>query len=220
MLSVSEQVEKYIEKVRRLREDDPLYNVAAWAEAALDVDASTEDVFEAADLLADITDFKALVDQLSKAVNEQVEIRNRILYELMVEKEMQSLDRRGVKLYLTKTSYVQARKEVGGLSNPNLVSWLDDHNLGGIAKKTINAQTLRGTINTWLEDNPIEVVEDGEFLEGQELYDALGLKPIEDPDSGTIVTEEEQLEQRRQDHERLNELVLITEKPYVGVKGS
>lgn len=217
---MTEQVEKFIEKVNRLREDDRLYNLARWAETALDVDTVTEDVFKAADLLAEVTEVKDLVDLLSKAVNEQVEVRNKILYDLMIEKEMQSLARRGVKLYLTKTTYVQARKEVGGLQSPQLVSWLEDHDLGGIAKKTINAQTLRGTINTWIADNPIEVVVDGEFLEGEELYEALGLVPIEDPDSGTVVTPAEQYQQRLAEYEALDQVVLRTEKPYVGVKGS
>lgn len=217
---MSEKVEEFILKQQRLRGDDRLALFAEAAVTLLDADAATEDLFTAADQLHEINEFKDLVALLVKAINEQVDRRNEILLELMTESETQNFSRKGEQYYLTKTSYVQARKELGGLQNPNLVGWLEDHELGGIVKPTINAQTLRGTINTWLETHPVEVVEDGDFLEGQELYDALGLKPIVDEDSGHVVTEEEQLEARRAEIERLNELVLITEKPYVGVKGA
>lgn len=215
---MSEKVEAYLERVARLRDDDVLKAIADAGAALLRSDVSTDDVFEAADELRLIEDVKDFVSDLKKAVDEQLDVRNKILYELMLEKELPSFDRKGKKFYLTKTVYVQARKELGGTSNPDLIEFLEEHEMGGIAKKNVNANSLRGAINTWMETNPLEVVEDGEILEGEELYKALGLEPIEDPDSGHVVTPADQYAARQQDYERLHQLMRITEEPYVGVK--
>lgn len=215
---MSEKVEAYLERVARLRDDDPFKVLADAGEALLRSDVATDDVFDAADELRHIEDVKDFVSMLSKALSEQLDIRNKILYDLMLEKELPNFDRRGKKFYLTKTVYVQARKELGGTENPQLIEWLREHQLGGIAKTNVNANSLRGAINTWMETNPLEVIEDGEILEGEELYKALGLEPIHDEDSDHVVSPEEQYEQRKLDYESLHALMKITEEPYVGVK--
>lgn len=199
------KVDGFVAAVEKLRFDDQNGIIGREIIEAMRLNVESDGVFDAADELQAIRELKAMLKLATEAVNEQVELRSEQLYDEMLATETQNFARRGFTFYLTVDRYVQARKELGGTSNPELVEWLEENELGELAKKNVNANSLRSAVNTWLEDNPVEAIVDGEELEGDELLEHLGLT-------------EDEYQERQERLCSLLELVNLTEKPTVGVR--
>jgi hypothetical protein len=199
------KVDGFVAGVEKLRHEDILRVIGDTIIEAMRLDADSDGVFDAADELQSIRELKALLKVAVEAVNEQVDDRAVYLYDEMLATETQNFARKGQTFYLTVDRYVQAKKELGGTSNPDLVAWLEENELGELAKKNVNANSLRSAVNAWLEDHPVEAVIDGEELEGDELLEHLGLSVDEFSERNERILE-------------LLELVNLTEKPTVGVR--
>lgn len=206
---MGEKVAGFQALLKKVRMDDPLGYAASVVFDLLHVPEEgtpgPDGMFQLADELLHLEGVKALAKLLDETVREVMEERNEALYQEMVREEMPRFSRKGKLFHLTKQTFVQAKKELGGTSNPDLVSWLEDNEMGGIAKKNVNANSLRAAVNEWVEKHPIVAHVDGDELEGAELLAHLGL-------------DEEAFDKRVAEHERLNDLVNFTEKPMVGLK--
>jgi hypothetical protein len=199
------KVDGFVAAVEKTRFDDPLGIIARGIIEEMRLDVQPDGVFDAADETRQIQSLKDILKTAAEAVQEQLDQRKAELYDEMLATETQSFSRKGQTYYLTVERYVQAKKELGGTSNPDLVEWLEENELGDIAKKNVNAQSLRSAVNTWLEDHPVEAVIDGEELEGEELLEHLGL----DADG---------YQERNEKILELLELVNLVEKPTVGAR--
>ncbi len=199
------KIDGFVALADRTRGDDPVGLAAHELIELLWIEDAPANLFESADTLQHIRQAKDMLKAASEAVNERHEEVSQRLYNDMVEQGMQNFSRNGLSFYLTTERFVQANKELGGTSNPDLVEWLESNELGDIAKRNVNAQSLRSAVNEWLKDNPVEAVVDGDELDGDDLLTHLGLKAGEYKD-------------RTARREALLELVILSEKPKVGIR--
>lgn len=171
----------------------------------LRLEETTASVFQAADEVQHLKNLKPLMDRMSEALNEQLKLRIELLRGDMMEDDLQNFARNGQSFYLTSQSLVQAKKELGGTANPQLIEWLEEQDMGEIAKLNVHANTLTSNVNEWIKNHPIDAVVDGSPLEGDDLLEYLDL---------TL----EEFEERVAAYDRLNELVTITNLPTVGMR--
>lgn len=159
------KVEGYIEFVARINptvESDGgtttsgLYVLAKQGENLLRHGVATEGALAAADELRHLEVVKEIAKGFGEALNEQIELRKDILHSQMLEEELPTFERRGKTYFLDHTTYVQARKELGGTENPDLIGWLETEDLGAIAKRNVNAATLRSAINEWRGEHDVD----------------------------------------------------------------
>lgn len=158
-----------------------------------------------ADGIMHLDQLKKLVDKASEAVNEQVKTRRLELYEYMLANEVERFARKGKSFYQDTDTWVKAREDLGGRTNPDLRDWLERNELGNIVKQDINYQTLQGTINEWLKTNPVDAVVDGDFVHGDRLLEHLAITADE-------------LAERRAQRDRIHELCDIGESHTVGMR--
>lgn len=213
------KVEAFIESTKKIKEDDPLAPLALAVRDALNHTLRPGKLNDHADQVAWLKLVKKLVAEAAEVVNEHLELRNTGLYDHMLEDEMQSFNRKGQMYFLTKQTYVQAKPELGGTSNPNLITFLENHGMSEIAKKSVNAQSLRSSINNFLEENPVEITIEGDLIDCTDfgIYEALGIEDLA-LDDGTVKTAQQQLQERLDARHEIEQLVNITEKPTVGVR--
>lgn len=202
---MGEKIDGYRAKLKAMPEDDPLRAVGVAMGNQLQTKHRPADMFAMADGIMHLKQLKSLADAFSKAVNEQLDSRKKELYDNMLSTETQSFSRKGQAFYQTTETWVKAKDELGGRTNPDLKKWLEENELGGIVKQDINYQTLQGTVNEWIAKNPIEVVKHGDLLEGAELLEALGV-------------EQEEYDVLVQQHARIRELCDIGESFTVGMR--
>jgi hypothetical protein len=202
---VGDKVDGFRAKLKAMPEDSPLRALGVEIGRALHTKAAPGDFFAMADMVMQLEDVKRLIDSASRAANEEFERRKRELYEKMLSEETQSFSRKGKSFYQTTNTFVKAREELGGRTNPELKEWLEDNKLGDIVKQDIHYQTLQGSVNDWIDKNPIEVVRNGDNLDGQELLDALGIT-------------QEEYDNLTEQHARLRELCDIGETYTVGMR--
>jgi hypothetical protein len=187
-----------------------------------------EDALPLAEEVLRLRRVKDFLGDLASAVKEytsEVEIK---LFEVMAEKGPTGFTHMGQTFAMSSNKQIQAIKELGGTGNPDLKQWLIDNGAPKVAEGTINANTLKSTISTWLKDHPIEatkqVGDDQVPLSGQELLDALGLSDrveLREDDEGNeisvTVTAAEQLADRIARHETLLTMVKVHSEPTLSV---
>lgn len=175
-----------------------------------------------------LRDVKDLVSKLSGVAGEKLDEAEDKLYDVMATKGPTGFTHLNRRFAMTSTNYVQADKEQGGTGNPELKQWLIDNGMPDVAAGTINANTFKSSVNTWMNDHPIEktkqVGDDQVILEGAELIEALGITdaPILLLDENgeyqeVLWTAEQHYAERVAQHERLLSMAKITSEPKISV---
>lgn len=128
-----------------------------------------------ADIFSLIDDYKELLDrkdELKEATtqnNEAIEAKRKELAQLMIMEEMSKVSRKGFLYSLQdKTKY----NKIGGCDEDAFFDTLEEHGLGDIIRRTVNAQTLNGAMAELVEENDGELPEDFiEFINPYQYYD-------------------------------------------------
>lgn len=103
-----------------------------------------------ADEMQRLKRLKEALKLCTDAVQQHLDTLDERLYETMIEEEFQNFNRAGFTYYLSNKRYVRAR---GGVNDPNLIQWLEQHDHADVAAKKINAQTLRSVVSAIMDDN-------------------------------------------------------------------
>lgn len=148
-----------------------------------------EGMMQLADCLSDLRTVKGILKLCSEAVNEVEEETNERLRSAMVADEMPRFSRRGQTFYLSRKVFATAKAEMGGLKGEPLITWLEEHDRGDLAARTVNASSLRSAVT--------------EFLESIE---------VQDDDS------QEERARKTAERTKIEALVNITERPIVAVR--
>lgn len=167
---------------------------------------------ETLDIAEEVIRLRALDSMANKFAEAAKQYRKeveQVLHEAMSSKGPTGFTTKsGWRFAMTSTSQIQAKAEEGGTGNPNLKQWLVDNGAPDVAEGTINANTLKSTLSTWLKDNPIEatkqVGDDQIPLGGEELLTALGISA-------------EDFALRQAEHVRLVAMVNIAKEPAISV---
>lgn len=202
---MGDKLDGYRAKLNAMPEDSPLRILGVEIGRAMGTKSTPTTDKGYAALLLELEALKKIVDAALAAINEEYKRRKNQLYEIMLAEETTSFTCKGKTFYQTTETWVKAKDELGGRTNPDLKAWLEEVELGNIVKQDINYQTLQGSVNEWLTRNPIEFVKNGDYLEGQELLDALGLTA-------------EEYETLKAQHARVRELCDIGESHTVGMR--
>lgn len=167
-----------------------------------------DDALPLAEEVLRLRDICDLISKLSGVATERKEEAEAKLYEVMATKGPTGFTHLNRRFAMTSTNYVKALPELGGTGNPELKQWLIDNEMPDVAAGTINANTFKSSVNTWMRDHPIEatkqVGDDQVILEGAELLEALGI-------------DQEEYAHRKAEHERLLSMTQITTEPKVSV---
>ena len=112
-----------------------------------------KDLFQLADSLKDLKDWKKQLDEERKEVNGKIEAIEESLSQAMIEEEMQSFNRGGMMYYLNNKLYASAipqRKEA-------LFSTLKEEGYGDLVYETVNANSLAAFVREQVEENEDEL---------------------------------------------------------------
>lgn len=128
-----------------------------------------------ADIFSLIDEYKELLDkkdELKEATtenNKSLEAKRNELAQAMIDAESPKVSRGGFLYSLQdKTKY----NKIGGCDEDAFFNTLEEHGLGDIIKRTVNAQTLNGAMAGLVEENDGELPEDFEdFIKPYQYYD-------------------------------------------------
>ena len=128
-----------------------------------------------ADIFTLIDEYKGLLDkkdELKDATtenNKALEEKRKVLAQAMIDAESPKVSRGGFLYSLQdKTKY----NKIGGCDEDGFFDTLEEHGLGDIIKRTVNAQTLNGAMTGLVEENGGELPEDfEEFIKPYQYYD-------------------------------------------------
>ena len=127
------------------------------------------------DILTMIDRYKELLDRkdeladATKENNKAIEAARKKLSQAMIDAEMPKVSRNGFLYSLQdKTKY----NKIGDCDEDAFFDTLEEHGLGDIIKRTVNAQTLSGAMAGLVEENDGELPEDfTEFINPYQYYD-------------------------------------------------
>lgn len=128
-----------------------------------------------ADIFSLIDEYKGLLDEkdrLKEATtdnNKALEAKRKDLAQAMIDNESPKVSRGGFLYSLQdKTKY----NKVGDCDEDAFFETLEEHGLGDLIKRTVNAQTLNGAMAGLVEENDGELPEDFEdFIKPYQYYD-------------------------------------------------
>lgn len=128
-----------------------------------------------ANIFSLIDEFKELLDEkdrLKEATtdnNKALEVKRKELTQAMIDNESPKVSRGGFLYSLQdKTKY----NKVGDCDEDAFFETLEEHGLGDIIKRTVNANTLNGAIAGLVEENDGDLPEDfEEFIKPYQYYD-------------------------------------------------
>lgn len=128
-----------------------------------------------ADIFSLIDEYKGLLDEkdrLKEATtdnNKALEAKRKDLAQAMIDNESPKVSRGGFLYSLQdKTKYNKA----GDCDEDAFFETLEEHGLGDLIKRTVNAQTLNGAMAGLVEENDGELPEDFEdFIKPYQYYD-------------------------------------------------
>ena len=128
-----------------------------------------------ADIFSLIDEYKELLDkkdELKEATtdnNKALEAKRKELAQAMIDAESPKVSRGGFLYSLQdKTKY----NKIGDCDEDAFFDTLEEHGLGDIIKRTVNAQTLNGAMAGLVEENDGELPEDFEdFIKPCQYYD-------------------------------------------------
>ncbi|MFG6383435.1 MAG: hypothetical protein K1V96_04165 [Lachnospiraceae bacterium] len=132
------------------------------------------------DIFELIDEYKVLLDekeQLKNAItenNKTLEEKRKELTQAMIDAESPKISRGGFLYSLQdKAKY----NKIGGCNEETFFSTLEEHGLGDIIKRTVNANTLNGAIAGLVEENNGELPEDfEELIKPYQYYDVIKRK--------------------------------------------
>jgi hypothetical protein len=101
------------------------------------------DMLVLADMLKALRDRKKTLEDAAKTYASVIEMTEKILFEKMVEEEVQRFSRGGYTFYLNPRTYISAPPENAAAVN----QWFKDHDMGDLVKETINPRTLSSQVN-------------------------------------------------------------------------
>lgn len=122
-----------------------------------------------------IDEYKALLDEKDRLKdattenNKSLEAKRNELAQAMIDAESPKVSRGGFLYSLQdKTKY----NKIGGCGEEAFFDTLEEHGLGDIIKRTVNAQTLNGAMAALVEENGGELPEDFEdYIKPYQYYD-------------------------------------------------
>ena len=128
-----------------------------------------------ADIFSLIDEYKELLDEKDRLKdattenNKALEAKRNELAKAMIDAESPKVSRGGFLYSLQdKTKY----NKIGGCDEEAFYETLEEHGLGDIIKRTVNAQTLNGAMDSLAEENDGELPEDFEdFIKPYQYYD-------------------------------------------------
>lgn len=128
-----------------------------------------------ADIFSLIDEYKELLDEKDRLKdattenNKALKAKRNELAQAMIDAESPKISRGGFLYSLQdKTKY----NKIGGCDEDAFFETLEEHGLGDIIKRTVNAQTLNGAMAGLVEENDGELPEDFEdFIKPYQYYD-------------------------------------------------
>lgn len=128
-----------------------------------------------ADIFSLIDEYKVLLDEKDRLKdattenNKALEAKRNELAQAMIDAESPKVSRGGFLYSLQdKTKY----NKIGGCDEDAFYDTLEEHGLGDIIKRTVNAKTLNGAMTELVEENDGELPEDFEdFIKPYQYYD-------------------------------------------------
>lgn len=128
-----------------------------------------------ADIFTLIDEYKGLLDEKDRLKdattenNKALEAKRNELAQAMIDAESPKISRGGYLYSLQdKTKY----NKIGDCDEEAFFNTLEEYGLGDIIKRTVNAQTLNGTMAGLVEENDGELPEDfEEFIKPYQYYD-------------------------------------------------
>lgn len=148
-----------------------------------------------ADIFALIDEYKGLLDEkdrLKEATtdnNKALEAKRKDLAQAMIDNESPKVSRGGFLYSLQdKTKY----NKVGDCDEDAFFETLEEHGLGDLIKRTVNAQTLNGAMAGLVEENDGELPEDfDDFIKPYQYYDVAKRKETNKAAKNAKKTKEE-----------------------------
>ena len=128
-----------------------------------------------ADIFSLIDEYKVLLDKKDELKetttdnNKALEAKRKELAQAMIDADSPKVSRGGFLYSLQdKTKY----NKIGDCDEEAFYDTLEEHGLGDIIKRTVNAQTLNGAMTELVEENDGELPEDFEdFIKPYQYYD-------------------------------------------------
>lgn len=127
------------------------------------------DIFKLIDEYKELLDTKDRLKDETTANNKALEAKRKELAQAMIDAESPKVSRGGYLYSLQdKTKY----NKIGGCDEEAFFSTLEEHGLGDLIKRTVNAQTLNGAMASLVEENDGELPEEfEEFISPYQFYD-------------------------------------------------
>ncbi len=127
------------------------------------------DIFSLIDEYKELLDKKDCLKDETTANNKALEEKRNELAKAMIDAESPKISRNGFLYSLQdKTKY----SKIGGCDEEAFFDTLEEHGLGDIVKRTVNAQTLNGAVAALVEENDGELPEEfEEFINPYQYYD-------------------------------------------------
>lgn len=127
------------------------------------------DIIKMIDGYKELLDRKDELSEATKENNKAIEEARKELTQAMIDAEMPKVSRNGFLYSLQdKTKY----NKIGGCDEDAFFDTLEEHGLGDIIKRTVNAQTLNGAMAGLVEENDGELPEDfTDYIKPYQYYD-------------------------------------------------
>lgn len=127
------------------------------------------DMFTLADMLKTLKDQKKVLADKEKEYNSVIEMTELLLYQKMVEEDMQNFKRKGSIFYLNSRTLASVKAGM----NDDINTWFREHEMGDLVKEAINNQTLNSQLNGMMGEGgtPDDLPEDLRVL--LNFYDKL-----------------------------------------------
>lgn len=106
-------------------------------------DMTTMDILSLAGMLKRLKDEKKEYDDQSKELGSVIEMTERLLFERMVDEDLQRFSTGGYTFYLNPRTFVS----VPGENVEGVHQWFRDHEMGDLIKEVINPRTLSSQVN-------------------------------------------------------------------------
>lgn len=127
------------------------------------------DIFKLIDEYKELLDTKDRLKDETTANNKALEAKRKELAQAMIDAESPKVSRSGFLYSLQdKTKY----NKIGGCDEEAFFNTLEEHGLGDLIKRTVNAQTLNGAMASLVDENDGELPEEfEEFISPYQFYD-------------------------------------------------
>ena len=127
------------------------------------------DIYKLIDEYKELLDTKDRLKDETTANNKDLEAKRKELAQAMIDAESPKVSRGG---FLYSLQDNNKYNKIGGCDEDGFFDTLEEHGLGDIIKRTVNAQTLNGAMTGLEKKNGGELPEDfEEFIKPYQYYD-------------------------------------------------